>query len=249
MSSAFSQIMSTEWFFCVEFIGMVAFALSGLMMSYQYHVSLLGTVLLCFLPAFGGGLMRDIICGRFPVWFMTAKFYVLLVFVIAVAGFFLLKWITHFQKNHNKTFLSHQFKRKLAFFLNATDAIGLAAFTVIGVFVSFLTKSEPTWIWGPFFAFLTSSGGGILRDLMVKDSHVNVISGEFYGEIALVGGLFLSLYLKYLDHRSHKFFNNFWYLSVPHVCMGKKNIQRLYKVIKKSINSRSLAVWLNSNLC
>ena len=81
--------------------------------------------------------------------------------------------------------------------LTVTDAIGLAAFTVTGVLVSLIVKADPLWLWGPFFAFLTGAGGGMLRDIVVKEGKVGAVHGEIYPEIALVWGLLFSLYLTY----------------------------------------------------
>ena len=47
----------------------------------------------------------------------------------------------------------------IAFF----DALGLAAFTVIGVVVAVESRSNPLWLWGPLLAALTGAGGGIIR--------------------------------------------------------------------------------------
>jgi polar amino acid transport system substrate-binding protein len=81
--------------------------------------------------------------------------------------------------------------------LAVTDAIGLASFTVTGVIVCMITKTHPLWLWGPFMAFITGAGGGILRDLMIRDSRhkIGVMHGEPYGEVAILWGAILSSYL------------------------------------------------------
>lgn len=61
--------------------------------------------------------------------------------------------------------------------------------------VSLLAKANPLWLWGPFFAFVTGAGGGILRDMLSKKRYIEALEGEFYGEIAIIWGFFLSVYI------------------------------------------------------
>ena len=53
--------------------------------------------------------------------------------------------------------------------IETLDAIGLAAFTVTGVVVVMDTGAQPLWLWGPIAAVLTSSSGGLMRDLFRDD--------------------------------------------------------------------------------
>jgi polar amino acid transport system substrate-binding protein len=75
------------------------------------------------------------------------------------------------------------------------DAVGLAAFTVTGVVVALDASAQPLWLWGPIAAVLTSSFGGLLRDLFRNDRVVANLSGELYPEIAAFWGLALALFL------------------------------------------------------
>ncbi|MGL4371528.1 MAG: TRIC cation channel family protein, partial [Alphaproteobacteria bacterium] len=72
--------------------------------------------------------------------------------------------------------------------LTITDAIGLSVFTISGILMSLILKADPLWLWGPFFAFLTGAGGGILRDIILKKARVEALHGNLYGEIPIVWG-------------------------------------------------------------
>jgi len=116
-----------------------------------------------------------------------------------VIGFFSTKFIArnahHFNRHTGKRYLSPKIFEVI---LVVTDAIGLAAFTVTGVLVSLIVKADPLWLWGPFFAFLTGAGGGILRDVIVKNQQVGAIHGPIYSEIAVCWGTLFSLYLTFI---------------------------------------------------
>jgi polar amino acid transport system substrate-binding protein len=62
-------------------------------------------------------------------------------------------------------------------------------------------KCEPLWLWGPLLAALTGAGGGILRDIVRADVHNPNLKGDFYPEIAVIWGLFLSLFLDWETSR------------------------------------------------
>jgi polar amino acid transport system substrate-binding protein len=81
------------------------------------------------------------------------------------------------------------------------DAVGLAAFTVVGVVVVLDTSAQPLWLWGPIAAVLTASFGGLMRDLFRHDRVVANLRGELYPEIAAVWGLALALFLEWEGER------------------------------------------------
>jgi polar amino acid transport system substrate-binding protein len=81
------------------------------------------------------------------------------------------------------------------------DAIGLAAFTVVGVVVVLDTSAQPLWLWGPIAAVITASFGGLMRDLFRHDRVIANLHGELYPEIAFVWGLALAIFLEWEGER------------------------------------------------
>ena len=55
----------SKWFQFVVLLGMISFSLSGVILGYKNGSTLLGTVILCVVPSFGGGVLRDVAC-RYP---------------------------------------------------------------------------------------------------------------------------------------------------------------------------------------
>jgi polar amino acid transport system substrate-binding protein len=85
--------------------------------------------------------------------------------------------------------------------IETLDAIGLAAFTVTGVVVVMDTGAQPLWLWGPIAAVLTSSFGGLMRDLFRDDRVIANLRGELYAEIAAVWGFAFALFLDWEGDR------------------------------------------------
>lgn len=195
------------WFFVVDVIGTVAFAMSGVLLARQGGYSFFGALVLAAMPSVGGGILRDVLVQRETLSVLQSPLYLLLIF-----GTVLTLYLTfRFQKlwrasrqvdssaHTDHAFLIGQLSRHsaVAFF----DAVGLAAFTIIGVIVAVDANIQPLWLWGPILAALTGAGGGILRDVIRADVDNPGLKGSFYAEVALIWGLIFSLALGWYASR------------------------------------------------
>jgi polar amino acid transport system substrate-binding protein len=81
------------------------------------------------------------------------------------------------------------------------DGLGLAAFLVIGVVVALDTSVQPLWLWGPISAGITSSFGGMMRDLLRRDAVAPRLQQELYPEIAVIWGFVFSVFLQWEAER------------------------------------------------
>jgi polar amino acid transport system substrate-binding protein len=186
------QTLDSQWFFVIEILGTIAFAISGLVVAYKEKSTLFGAFIFAVLPALGGGIVRDTIVGRRPIGAMASPIYLYFVIGTVLIGFLFIKVIGRkYLEDHSKAQTMHV----LNTIFSISDALGLAAFTVIGVVVAILAKLDPLWVWGPFLAFLTGAGGGMLRDLITKEGQVSCLYGQFYPEIAIGWGALLSVFL------------------------------------------------------
>jgi polar amino acid transport system substrate-binding protein len=200
-------ILDRPWFMLLDIVGTVAFALSGLLIAVRERYSVLGALVLASLPAVGGGVLRDLLVGREPIAILASPLPLLLVFGTVLGGFVVVRSAAILRRSRlggrvADRVAAHPVGRQLYEFC---DAIGLAAFTVTGVAVAISTYAQPLWIWGPLLAGLTAAGGGILRDLVRQAGGIASLKTSFYGEVPLLWGLLLSVYLLWegtdLDHR------------------------------------------------
>lgn len=204
--------VAQRWFFTIDIIGTIAFAISGILLARQGRYSLFGAFVLASLPAVGGGIIRDLVVNRETLGVLANPAYLLAVIVTVLAGYLgfnLAEWTglaarkngTSGNDDDDWVVRKISINTAIAFF----DALGLAAFTVIGVVVAVESKSNPLWLWGPLLAALTGAGGGIIRDVIRGDANNPFLKGTFYAEVALVWGLMLSLFLmwyaNFLDYK------------------------------------------------
>ncbi|HMP84186.1 MAG TPA: TRIC cation channel family protein [Verrucomicrobiota bacterium] len=190
-----------SWFFLVDIIGTIAFAVSGVLLARQGRYSLFGAFVLAALPAVGGGLMRDIIVNRETPAVLRTPAYLFTVILTVLVCFLLFRlaalWRGRFSGESESAVADKLLVGRIsnntavAFF----DALGLAAFTVVGVIVAVEARCQPLWLWGPLMGAFTGAGGGILRDVIRADADNPGLKGAFYAEVALIWGLIFSLFL------------------------------------------------------
>lgn len=192
-----AQTLDRPWFLFLDIIGTVAFALSGVLIAVRERYSLFGALVLATLPAVGGGALRDLLVGRRPLGVLATPLYLILVAVTVLTGFLAMHVL---RLARSRTSLPGRIDAVVTHPLmgglyEVSDAVGIAAFTVTGVAVALSARTEPIWLWGAGLAVLTAAGGGIMRDLVRHSGNIGSLRGEFYGEVPLIWGLLLSLYL------------------------------------------------------
>jgi polar amino acid transport system substrate-binding protein len=195
-----NQTLDSDWFRIMAFLGTVAFALSGVVLAYEGRYTLFGALILASLPAVGGGVVRDLLLQRQPIGLVQAPEALLVVFGTVFVGMVVIKALSYVEAGSlTKRLRSHA--NKAALLIEIFDAIGLAAFIVVGVVVVLDTPAQPLWLWGPIAAVVTGSFGGLMRDLFRHDRVVANLRGELYPEIAAVWGLALAIFLGWESER------------------------------------------------
>ena len=155
-------------------IGSFAFALSGFFVGARKQFDLVSVFVLCMLTANGGGAVRDILLNETPLVLLSSTPF-LIVGIVVVFG-----WLFRLERYES-------LERNTLFIL--CDAIGLAAFSVTGA-VAGIGAGLP--VFGVMvIAFITATGGGIIRDVLVGEVPLIIRNSDFYGTLALLVALVL----------------------------------------------------------
>jgi polar amino acid transport system substrate-binding protein len=150
-------------------------------------------LVLANLPALGG-VVRDVLLHRQPLGIVRDPVALLTVFGTVGLGMAFFKLLTLARsRQFSQSVLEprHLGTRLIEVF----DALGLAAFLVVGVVAVLDTSVQPLWLWGPISAGITASFGGLMRDLLRHDREMASLKGELYPEIAVLWGLAFALFL------------------------------------------------------
>ncbi len=161
----------------LEIIGTIAFAISGVLVAIGASLDIFGVVFVSMVTAFGGGILRDILLGINPPSIFSNTIMLLIAAVTAVVVFV----IAYINKNDFDTI-----KVKIEHINNIFDAIGLAAFSVIGSEVAFLNGFAENAVIVVVVGMLTGVGGGIFRDILT-DTTPFVFKKHIYALASIFG--------------------------------------------------------------
>ena len=156
-----------------EYIGIIAFVISGFLVGVRNRLDLLGILISTFLTAFGGGLIRDVIANKIPYTFTHTAPGALVIILMTVMIIF-------------KTYKKPNLENRALFIVS--DSIGLVSFSISGALVALSAGYNLTGVMA--LSFITAVGGGITRDVIINEVPF-VFKTGFYGTIALLVGLII----------------------------------------------------------
>ena len=195
-----NQTLDSGWFRVLAFAGTIAFALSGVVLAYGGGYSLFGALILATLPSVGGGVVRDLLLQRNPIGIVRSPVSLLTIFGTVFVGMVVLRAVSALNVQRFADYMKPH-ADFAARAIEVCDAVGLAAFTVVGVVAVLDSSAQPLWLWGPVAALITSSFGGLMRDLFRHDRMAPNLRGELYPEIAAVWGFALAIFLEWEGER------------------------------------------------
>ena len=158
-----------------EYIGIIAFAMSGFFVGVRSELDFLGVLISVFLTAFGGGILRDIIVDKTPYAF-THDIPMIIVFTVMM-----LLIVLRLHKKEN-------IENRPLFIVS--DSIGLVSFSITGALVALEAQLNMTGVLA--LAFTTAVGGGITRDIIINEVPF-VFKTGFYGTVSLFVGVVMYL--------------------------------------------------------
>ncbi len=164
----------------LDFFGTMAFAVTGSFKAIEQKLDFVGVIILSIITGLAGGIIRDIIFGRFPPNALVDPVYLLITISTGIVVFFLYPRL----KKHWNLFIKF-------------DAIGLGDFTIIGATAAY-TLFGHNFLIMAFAGVLTAIGGGILRDVFVNEIPIVFIK-ELYVTASFMGIVIFYLLLIFLN--------------------------------------------------
>ena len=132
-------------------------------MAIQRELDLFGVLFLGAVTAIGGGVIRDLLLGQTPPQVFVNYIYLAVAVVTALTVFL---WSAYHQRQEYR-------KRRYAdTLLNFFDAAGLGIFSVIGVQNTVNAGFGDNAFFCVFLGMTTGVGGGMLRDMMSRETPV-----------------------------------------------------------------------------
>lgn len=159
----------------LTFVGLAAFALSGAVAGARVGMDWLGLSTLAAVTAIGGGTLRDLLMTRTPGWLIDFWPTVLVIAISVIAVWIVARLAP---VSGQRSWMVHVF--------SATDAVGLATFTVVGTDLAIKAgfTAGPAVVLG----VISGIGGGVSRDV-IAGRRVAIFTGEVYALAAAAGAI------------------------------------------------------------
>ena len=203
-----------------ELVGVVAFAMSGVLVGIEYGFDVFGIFILAFLTALGGGLFRDMMLGQEPPVCFTHFSYIICVAITVLLFLIFLKVFD--------TKLARGDIERLKALITFFDAIGLGIFCVTGTAFAINMGYGDNILLCVASGLVTSIVGGMLRDVLANRKPV-VLRKEIYALAAIAGALLYCLLTPYIGETVATYLCAAIVVVIRMVSV-RKNINALFRV-------------------
>lgn len=144
------------------------YALVGTRFAITKGYDVVGVVVLSLIAGVGGGLLRDVLLQNGAPVALREPYYVAVAWGAAVIGL-----------------LFHRQLHRVQRFIDVIDAVSIGIYGVIGTQKSLLAGLGP--LSAVFIGMLNAVGGGVLRDVLVRDEPEVFRPSTFYAVAVIVG--------------------------------------------------------------
>ena len=155
----------------VELLGVLAFAFTGIIEARKKGMDLIGVYTVSMIAAFGGGTIRDLLIGNYPLYWITHSGYALMLLGFAIASSLL-----------GATFYENP-RVNNAF--EVLDTLGLGLFSTAGASVA--QQAGCDFYISLLLGAVTAVFGGVLRDIVCNEIPKVFRRNELYATCAFVG--------------------------------------------------------------
>jgi uncharacterized membrane protein YeiH len=156
------------FYFIIDILGTIAFAISGVLVAMDKKLDLFGVFIIAFVTAVGGGTLRDMLLGNTPViWLQQSTYMVVIVGAVIFAILF---------------------REKIKYFRTSLflfDTIGIGLYTMVGIEKGLLVGLLPVMCIA--LGTITACFGGVIRDILCNEIPV-IFRKEIYATACILGG-------------------------------------------------------------
>jgi uncharacterized membrane protein YeiH len=158
-----------NFIYALDIAGTFAFAISGALVASKKDFDIFGVLIIAFITAVGGGMLRDILINAHPINWIGDLNYIWTIIIAVV--------------------FSYLFKSKIAPLSKTMflfDTIGLGVFTLLGLQKGLLFHLHP--FVALVMGMVSAVFGGVLRDVLTNEVPL-IFKKEIYASACLAGGL------------------------------------------------------------
>jgi len=158
-----------EFIYVLDILGTFAFAVSGALVASDKKFDLFGLVIIAFVTAVGGGMLRDLLIDAHPINWIGDLNYMYTIFLAVIFTFLFKSKIAHLSKT-----------------MFLFDTVGLSVFTLLGLEKGLSFNLNP--IIALIMGMISAVFGGVLRDVLTNKIPL-IFEKEIYASACLIGGI------------------------------------------------------------
>jgi uncharacterized membrane protein YeiH len=167
-----------ELIYVLDILGTFAFAISGAQVAKKKQFDIFGVIIIAFVTAVGGGMIRDVLINAHPINWIGDLNYVWTILIAVLTMYLFRSKVAHLSKT-----------------LFLFDTIGISVFTLLGL------QKGLDYNLHPFLALImgmvSAVFGGVIRDVLTRKVPL-IFKKEIYASACLIGGV-VYLSLGFLD--------------------------------------------------
>lgn len=167
--------------YVIDILGTFAFAISGALVAMDKKFDIFGVIIIAFVTAVGGGMLRDVLINAHPINWIGDLNYLWTIFAAVIFTIFFKSKITHLSKT-----------------MFLFDTVGISVFTLLGLEKGLSFNLHP--IIALIMGMISAVFGGVLRDVLTNKVPL-IFQKEIYASACLAGGVTYLLlnYFKVLE--------------------------------------------------
>ncbi|MGJ8760212.1 MULTISPECIES: trimeric intracellular cation channel family protein [unclassified Polaribacter] len=158
-----------ELIYVLDILGTFAFAISGALVAYDKKLDLFGILIIAFVTAVGGGMLRDVLIDAHPINWIGDLNYLYTIFAAVIFTFLFKSKINYLGKT-----------------MFLFDTIGIGVFTLLGLKKGLSFNLHP--IIALIMGMISAVFGGVLRDVLTNRIPL-IFEKEIYASACLAGGI------------------------------------------------------------
>ena len=158
----------------LQLVALTAQGMTAALAAGRRSMDWAGVAMLGCITALGGGTIRDVLLGHYPLVWVQHPSYLLLAAGAALATILIARLVHRL----NAAFL-------------VLDAIGLVVFTMAGCDVAWQIDASLPLVVVVVAGMITGCAGGVLRDILCNDVPL-LFRAELYASVSIVTGVFYS---------------------------------------------------------
>jgi len=186
----------------LDYIGVLVFAMSGVLAASDKKLDLFGGFIIAFVTALGGGTLRDLFLNIDVGWIHHTN-YIYIVILGTVSALV-------FKKTLKKI-------RKTIFLF---DTIGISLFTILGVQKAL--EFDTPLIVAVMFGVITATFGGVIRDILCNEIPL-IFRKEIYATACVIGGIcYVSLFTLQINENINLIISGLVIIGIRTISVLKK---------------------------